>query len=95
MNNSTNTTSKEPVKLGDNDWGFSFLDESELSAVKEMERLVKEVEEESQEKLNRLYNMIMPLLRNLSKNPEKQYIYFPDRGTKVQKFIDDIEKLML
>jgi len=33
-----------------------------------------------------LYNGILPLLENLKKNPEKDYIYWPNRTGKVEEF---------
>ena len=35
-------------------------------------------------------NMIQPLLNNLQKNPEKDYIYWPNRLEKVEAFGDSL-----
>jgi len=35
-----------------------------------------------------LYNAILPLLSNLKANPEKDYIYWPNRTEKVEAFED-------
>jgi hypothetical protein len=40
----------------------------------------------NEEKLNKLYNAILPLLSNLKMNPEKDYIYWPNRTEKVEAF---------
>ena len=48
----------------------------------------------TQEKLDKLYNLILPLLNNLAKNPEKEYIYWPDREKKLTEFRKKIDKLM-
>jgi hypothetical protein len=40
----------------------------------------------TQDKLDKLYNSIVPLLNNLKKNPEKEYILWPNRVEKVEEF---------
>ena len=49
--------------------------------------------EETTGKLKKLEEMIMPLLVNLMKNPEKEYIYWPNRTEKIKDQIDKILKL--
>ena len=46
-----------------------------------------------QDKLDKLYNAIVPLLNNLKKNPEKEYIFWPDRLTKDEAFEDHLQKI--
>lgn len=41
-----------------------------------------------------LYKMIMPLLENLKKDPEKEYLKWPNRVQKVDQFINKINKYM-
>jgi hypothetical protein len=41
-----------------------------------------------------LYNAILPLLSNLKKNPEKDYIHWPNRTDKVEAFEDMISKII-
>ena len=82
----------------DNDFGFSLVSEAELKKHEEM--LKKKVEEQSkvaartaaemQDKLNGLSNMIMPLLNNLAKDPDKTYILWPDRADKIKAFIKKV-----
>lgn len=43
--------------------------------------------------LKELEVLIMPLLVNLMKNPEKEYIYWPNRKDKIQEQIDKVLKL--
>jgi hypothetical protein len=38
--------------------------------------------------------MIMPLLLNLSKDPSKEYILWPDRAAKIQTFIKKINSFV-
>ena len=79
------------------DFGFSAVDESELES---LQKATAEVEEATasaltyEEKLNSLYNAIVPLLTNLKKNPEKDYIYWPNRLERVEKFEDYISSIV-
>ena len=71
------------------DFGFTAVDEDELQSVQDAQKAVGDVEVEArsaQEKLDKLYNAITPLLNNLKKNPEKDYILWPDRLAKVEQF---------
>lgn len=71
------------------DFGFTAVDEDELEAVQKASREAEEKATSAgaaQTKLENLYNAIQPLLTNLKKNPEKEYIYWPDRLTKVEEF---------
>ena len=43
--------------------------------------------EEYKQRMEMIYNMIIPLLNNLEKDSEsKSYIYWPDRKKKIQEF---------
>lgn len=46
--------------------------------------------EDTTAKLSEVEKIIMPLLVNLMKNPEKEYIYWPNRTDKIQEQIDRI-----
>ena len=52
--------------------------------------LEEKYEEENKQVFKGLEKMIIPLLKNLMKNPEKEYIYWPNRTDKIQKQIDKI-----
>lgn len=88
--------------LGDFDFGFSAVSEDELKAmertlqqqVAERDTQIEEVARSYEEKLNTLYKMIMPLLKNLAKDSDKDYIYWPQRQEKMQQFIKQIEALV-
>jgi hypothetical protein len=43
--------------------------------------------------LTQLEQLVVPLLVNLMKNPEKEYIYWPNRKEKIQEQIDRVLKL--
>ena len=79
------------------DFGFTAVDESELEAV---QKSTSELEttstkaSELEDKLNKLYNAIQPLLTNLKKNPEKEYILWPNRVEKVEQFEDLISAIV-
>lgn len=81
----------------DFDFGFTAVDEDELETV---QQLAQQTEASSQtvsqleEKLDRLYNAILPLLNNLKKNPEKEYIYWPKRTAKIDQFEDVLRKII-
>ena len=78
------------------DFGFTAVDESELEAVQKATNEVSQVTstvETTQEKLDKLYNSITPLLNNLKKNPEKEYILWPDRLKKVEAFETHLQKI--
>ena len=49
-----------------------------------------EMEAEVKVNLKTLEQLIMPLLVNLMKNPEKEYIYWPNRTAKIQEQIDKV-----
>ena len=78
------------------DFGFTAVDETELQAVQDARKTVGDVEVKAnttQEKLDRLYNAIVPLLNNLKKNPEKEYILWPNRIDKVEQFEEHLLKI--
>lgn len=79
---------KEYLDLS-NDFGFTAVDEEEVSTpiVTDVKTTV---EEDFKVKLKSLEGMILPLLVNLMKNPEKEYIHWPNRGPLIQKQIDKI-----
>ena len=48
------------------------------------------ISKDVKEKLKTLESLIMPLLVNLMKNPDKDYIHWPNRAPLIQKQIDKI-----
>jgi len=62
----------------DNDFGFSFSH-------------TEDIKTEANDKVEGLRKMIMPLLNNLMKNPEKDTIVWPDREKKIQAFIKKMD----
>jgi len=74
------------------DFGFTAVNEDELESV---QKLSKTAEEASslEDRVNNLYNAITPLLNQLRKNPEKEYIYWPNRIEKIEQFEDHLYKI--
>lgn len=87
----------------DDDFGFSLVSEEELKAheealkrkVEEQSRVVVETANELTDKLHGLRSMIMPLLNNLAKDPDKSYIFWPERAEKIKAFIKKIDDYVL
>jgi hypothetical protein len=71
----------------DDDWdfGFSAIDPSELESVQAADKIT--------EKADTLYSMILPLLKRLKENPEKEYIFWPNRVEKVEEFEKKLKKV--
>ena len=71
------------------DFGFTAVDEEELEVVQKTTTTATS----TQDKLDRLYNAVTPLLNNLKKNPEKEYILWPNRLNKVEEFESHLLKI--
>ena len=72
------------------DFGFSSVALEELDILKEKERQIQQTSgdaAELQERMDRLYKAIQPLLDNLKKDADsKDYIWWPDRAPKIESF---------
>ena len=78
------------------DFGFTAVKEDELEAVRTSQATASDAEQlasTSQAQLEKLYNSIQPLLNNLKANPEKDYIYWPNRLEKVEAFENFIQEI--
>jgi len=51
---------------------------------------IAQAQEEVRGKVEELEKLVMPLLVNLLKTADKEYIYWPDRASKVQATIDKV-----
>ena len=86
----------------ENAFGFSLVSEEELKQheeylkkkVEEQSIIVQRTSNELTDKLHTLKNMIMPLLVNLAKDPDKSYIFWPNRVEKINEFIQKIDKFI-
>lgn len=87
----------------EDDFGFSLVSEEELKAheealkkkVEEQSRVVVQTATELTDKLHGLRAMVMPLLNNLAKDPDKSYVFWPDRADKIKAFIKKIDDYVL
>ena len=84
-------TSKIPIEYLDlsNDFGFTAVHENDV-----VDPLITEVkttaDADTKQKLSTVEKLILPLLVNLMKNPDKDYIHWPNRVPLIEKQIDKI-----
>jgi len=88
---------KKTTDLDDDfDFGFSVVSEDELRTMeKQLQSELQQstvVVHETKNKLEGMRNMILPLLKNLMANPDKEYIYWPNRTEKIKAFIAKLDK---
>jgi hypothetical protein len=85
------------INIDEFDFGFTAVDEHELEVVQQADAKASastESVEQLEQKLNSLYNAILPLLTNLKKNPEKEYILWPNRTAKIEEFENYISAII-
>jgi hypothetical protein len=63
----------------DDDFGFSTVEETEVLS--------------DNERVEKLKSMFLPLLSNLLKNPEADYIYWPNRSEKIEAIIKQVQEI--
>lgn len=71
------------------DFGFYAVDAEELEEIQVLEQRAKSTmfEVESQKtKVEAMYSLILPLIENLLKDPNKSYIHWPNRKEKLELF---------
>ena len=86
----------------ENDFGFSAATEEELKKheKQQLQQLSKKIDSSAaeastyKERLEKMYNMILPLIVNLSKDPQKEYILWPNRDKKLAEFKLKLDALM-
>lgn len=87
----------------DFDFGFSAMSEEELRETEKsliekldtQQAVLAATAEQAKivdQKLKGMRDMIMPLLNNLMANPDKEYIYWPQRTEKIKSFIQKMDK---
>ena len=96
--------SKNNIDLSSFDFGFSIVDEDELSAVTSVKAEVEAATDTSKQwkaqadewkaKTNAIYDAIIPLLNNLQANEDKEYIYWPNRSVKIDSFKLKLQQLL-
>jgi len=68
----------------DFDFGFTTVSEE----------VITKGQQELNTQLQQLYNAIIPLLKNLQANPDKEYILWPNRVEKVKEFKSKIDSIV-
>jgi hypothetical protein len=77
-------------EFGEQDFGFSAVDEAEYEAViAEKDETV----EEYKTRLEQVEKIILPFLTNLYKTREQPYIHWPNRGPVLEQQMQKILKL--
>ncbi len=80
-----------PKEYLDNSWDFGFTAVDEETVATPMVTDVKSnADDVTKAKLRSVEQLIMPLLVNLMKNPEKDYIHWPGRTAMIEKQVDKI-----
>ena len=78
------------------DFGFTAVSESELESVQNTETIITEYDKQLnglQSRLDGVYSSILPLLKHLKENPDKDYIYWPNRLDKISEFEEKLNEL--
>jgi len=73
-----------------NDFGFTAMDADELASV---DTKIIEKTTSATEVINNLDNFIRPLLENLAKDSDKEYIYWPNRIEIINKKIQELDEI--
>ena len=77
-------------EYGDDDFGFTAVDEVEYEAViAEKDGTVQAY----QDRLKEVEKIILPFLTNLYKTADQPYIHWPNRGPAIEKQIQKVLKL--
>ena len=76
---------RKELPMKDDDFGFSFISK---------ERIRTDLIKDTDDKVQGMYNLILPLLENLKKNPEKDMIFWPDREVKIDEFIVKLKQYL-
>jgi hypothetical protein len=69
--------------LDDEDFGFSFSDTTDE----------KIQNDDLANRLQMMYDAIIPLLKNLNKNPNQEYIKWPNRTDKINEFKAKLDEI--
>jgi len=81
----------------DFDFGFTAVDADELEVVREAKQVAETTSataESNAAKAQLIYDAVVPLLNNLKANPEKDYIYWPNRYEKLDAFADKLYSIL-
>jgi hypothetical protein len=90
-------STKQTIDMTNFDFGFTAMTEDELSVVQESKAQVEAssaTAESAAAKAQIMYEAVIPLLNNLKANPEKDYIYWPNRYEKLDAFADQLHQIL-
>ena len=87
----TTEVEKKIVDIEAKSKDFSALEKKIDSAIKEIGYKKDYLEEKYVEDMGKIEQLILPLLYNLMKNPDKDYIYWPGREEIITKQIEKIK----
>ena len=78
------------------DFGFTFEDSTHeiVSKIKNESTLNQNELMKWKSKCSEMHSMIMPLLNNLKKNPDKPTIVWPNREEKINEFIKKLNDVL-
>lgn len=85
-NTINNTMSDTNIEY--NDFGFTAMDADELASV---DTKIVETTTTAKAVIDKLDNFIRPLLENLAKDSDKDYIYWPKRVEIINKKIEELD----
>ena len=78
------------MSIGYNDFGFTAMDAEELATV---DTKIVEKTTTATEVIEKLDNFVRPLLENLAKDSDKDYIYWPNRVDIINKKLRELDEI--
>lgn len=80
---------KEIIDFEEFDFGFTTVGEDEFAAREQA------VANSADTKVQKMYKMIIPLLKNLANDADvKEYIHWPNRKEKINEFIRKLDLIL-
>jgi len=76
----------------DDNYGFTLIDFTNIDKIKSEASIQAENANSYWRNLQQVRNLVVPLLTNLAKTPEKD-IHWPNRDVKLNELIDKINRL--
>jgi len=73
-----------------NDFGFTAMDADELASV---DTKIVEKTATTMDVINKLDDFVRPLLENLAKDSDKDYIYWPNRVDIINKKLKELDEI--
>lgn len=73
-----------------NDFGFTAMDADELASI---DTKIVEKTTSATDVINKLDNFVRPLLENLAKDSDKDYIYWPNRVEIINKKLKELDEI--